>query len=1016
MTNCWGKAGGLTPQPSKYAEKRGIVRPSVSVLLSGVTALISSTVLGWQPVLADDLIVGQPGGETHNVTGTENYDNFVVGDLTNDIGTVNILNGAVLNTGPGTSSTVGHQTGTSGTVAVSGNGSKWTASGNGDGVTFLGYSGSATLQISNGGMVDLSRAWTTMENGSSMTVTVSGDDSSLKVGDFLIGYKGTANVTVDNRGSLDTNGTAIGGWNYVADGTGSGSLTVTGTGTTWTERGGVDLARGGDTTADLTISDGATATVAGGVYGVTGATMLFTGNGTSVTIGDENDDESKSWVYFSGGEITVSDGVDFYSDGGYIGGGGPEATTMTVTGPGTTWDTTRRIYIGGDEGGGGGGNGSVTVSNGASVTSATIGVGMDTDSTGELILTGAGTTAHAYAVPSINYLGNVYVAYGGTAVVTVADGAALTVDNELRIATTSGGVGTLNIGAAAGDAAIGGGTITSPKIVFGEGDGTIVFNHTDSDYVLASDVTGTGTLKVLWGTTSLTGDYSKYTGDVLIEDGLLSIDTSSFVGGVFGMTGGTLAVNGSISGVADAVTMEGATLANAGSISGTQYGIVLAGSGNEVTNAGTISGGTASISYEAGGNRLNILPTAAFSGLVDFNSTTGNTTAFGSGSYSIPVAEYLTGSNTVELNNNRQSVIYTDPDTASGTIDVVDTTTSMASAFSTTQTITSTVGMVMTDIMSLDIDRNGPVHERAGSDGALGYAEEAAESDAEQAMAKVVGEGLAVAPGGNLVWLRGFGGQSFDDGTDTNASHYGVSFGIDHVVGQTRFGAMGGIGAMRNQTNDNSSKVTGNTAFGGLYLRHDAGGRYFDASLIAGGIFSTSEREINAGAETATGTYDGWFASPEIAVSGDYEVAPGWVLTPKSVLRYTYGSFDGYAEQGSSQNISYGNRSVEALQAAMELKITNRQQFANGQTASYSVTGTILDTYNMGDSALNASLQGTDFTISSAEQRNVFGGKIGVSSELKLNSQTTVFTGANASVYDNNSWDYAANAGVKVKF
>jgi|GEM_PF-4107556 len=211
MTNCWGKAGGLTPQPSKYAEKRGIVRPSVSVLLSGVTALISSTVLGWQPVLADDLIVGQPGGETHNVTGTENYDNFVVGDLTNDIGTVNILNGAVLNTGPGTSSTVGHQTGTSGTVAVSGNGSKWTASGNGDGVTFLGYSGSATLQISNGGMVDLSRAWTAMESGSSMTVTVSGDDSSLKVGDFLIGYKGTANVTFDNRGSLDTNGTAIGG-------------------------------------------------------------------------------------------------------------------------------------------------------------------------------------------------------------------------------------------------------------------------------------------------------------------------------------------------------------------------------------------------------------------------------------------------------------------------------------------------------------------------------------------------------------------------------------------------------------------------------------------------------------------------------------------------------------------------------------------------------------------------------------------------------------------------------------
>ena len=35
---------------------------------------------------------------------------------------------------------------------------------------------------------------------------------------------------------------------------------------------------------------------------------------------------------------------------------------MTVTGPNTIWDTTQRIYVGGDDGGTGGGNGTLTIS------------------------------------------------------------------------------------------------------------------------------------------------------------------------------------------------------------------------------------------------------------------------------------------------------------------------------------------------------------------------------------------------------------------------------------------------------------------------------------------------------------------------------------------------------------------------------------------------------------------------------------------------------------------------------
>ena len=1018
MASSRGQAGASAWQSGQDRRQNRILPARLSALLLGTTALFPLAIFGSHPALAVDLNVGQPTpGEVHDVTGTESYDNFYVGDATNEIGTVNVLGGAVLNTGVGTA-ILGNQSGSSGTVTVSGSGSQWTALGDSSSVNYLGNSGSATLQVSDGGKVVMSRVWSAMAIGSSFTLTVEGSGSSLQVtGDILLADSGTANATISNGASLETSGTSIGGWNFATTATGSGSLTVTGAGTTWTENGGVDVGRGGDGTAtgDLTISAGATATIVGGLYGQSGATVLITGKDTSLTIGDKTDVNTTSWFSFTGGNITLSDGAYLYSDGGYIGGSTSAATTMTVTGSGTTWDTTRRIYVGGDDGGDGGGNGKLTISDGASVSSATIGAGLDTGSTGEIVITGAGTTAHAFAVPALNYLGNFYAAYAGTGIVTLSDGAALTIDNELRIATAAGSTGTFNIGAAEGDSATAAGTLTVPTIVFGDGTGTLVFNHTDSNYVLSSNVTGAGTFKVLSGTTSLTGDYSGYSGNVTIDGGALSVDTSSFVAGAFTVDSGSLAVTGSISGVTNAVTMNGATLGNSGSISGTQYGVLLATGGNQITNSGAISGGTASIYYAAGGNQLNIQPSASFGSLVDFNNTTGNTTAFGAGSYSIPVARYLTASNTVTLNNDRQSVLYDAAASSSGTINVVDASAT-GSTSTSTLAITSSVSTVMTDILSLDVNRNGPVHGSQGSGAALGYAATTPKSAGEKAIATVVGDGLAVDRYGNLLWMRAFGGQKFDAAIDSTAGHYGLALGIDHVFGQTRFGAMGGLGRMVNQMDDKSAKVSGNTVFGGLYARHAFDDSYFDTSLIAGGIFSTSERLINAGAQTATGKFDGWFVSPEMAISRERDLGSGWMLTPKAVARYTHGSFDGYSETGSSQNLTYGARSTDALQAALEMKITKRRQLADGRQASFSLTGTVLDTYNFGDSNLNASLQGTAFTVSTSQKRNVVGGKLGISTQFSFNPQTIIFAGANAGAYSDNSWDYSANVGFKAEF
>ena len=966
MLGIWEPAGASGWQSAQCIKSSQRFRPALSAFLLGTTALFSVAVIYSHPASAAGLLVGATGsGETKNISGTETYDPVYIGNNSGEIGTVNVLGGAKLIIGPG-DLIFGNLSGSSGTVNVSGSGSALEAS---------------------------SRVF--------------------------IGKNGTGDVTVSNGATLITNGVSAGGLeerdehDNEVDYDGNGSLTVTGSGTTWTNNSGLEIGRATHSSGKLTISDGATATLAGGLYGETGATVLITGDNTSLTIGNKSDVESTVWFSFVGGDITLADGAYLYSDGGYIGGSTSAATSMTVSGSGTTWDTTQRIFVGGDDGGGG--DGKLVISDGASVGSTTIGAGLDTGSTGEIIMTGAGTKVHAFAVPELDSPGNFYASYAGDSTVTLSDGASLTIDNELRIASAAGSNGTFNIGAAEGSGATAAGALNVPTIAFGNGTGTLVFNHTDSNYILSSAVTGAGTLKSLAGTTHLTGDYSGYTGNVAVNGGLLSVDTSSFVGSAFTVNSGTLAVNGAISGVPDAVTMNGATLTNSGTISGSQYGVKLAAGGNTLTNSGTISGGTASVFFATGGNRLNVQPSASFGTVVDFNTTTGNTTAFGAGSYSVPVARYLTAGNSVELNNDRQTVLYNAPASSSGKINVIDMG-AMASSSATTLAITSSVSTVMTDILDTGIERNGPVYDPMGSGVALGYAASTPKTEAETAAATMAADGLAVDPYGNLIWMRAFGGQRFDAGVGATSGNAGLALGLDHVFDQTRIGAMGGYGKTVNQMDDNSSKVSGDTVFGGAYARQSLDGYDIDFSLIAGGIFATAERQINAGAETATGNYNGWFMSPEMAISGDYDLGSGWTLTPKGVARYTHGSFGGYSEQGSSQNITYGNRSTDALQAALELKISRQQQLANGQMASIAVTGTILDTYNVGSSDLNGSLQGTDFTLSSSADRNVIGGKLGISAELKLDPQSTLFAGAKAGISSDNSWDYSANAGFKIRF
>ena len=253
-----------------------------------------------------------------------------------------------------------------------------------------------------------------------------------------------------------------------------------------------------------------------------------------------------------------------------------------MTGPGSTW-------INGTSGGlniGSFGTGTLMIANGGKVINITLftaNIGNGAGSQGTVTVTGAGST---WSNSSGVNIGNL-----GTGTLTIANGGVVT--GPIVIAKNAGAIGTLNIGAAAGNPAATPGTLTASSVAFGAGTGTLNFNHTSADYVFAPAISGNGTVNVLAGTTTLTGANS-YSGATNVNAGTLQAgapNTFSPNSAVSVAGGGTLDLNGfsqTVSGVINA------GLVNLGT--GTAPGTVL----TTTSYAGT--GGTIAMNTFLGGD------------------------------------------------------------------------------------------------------------------------------------------------------------------------------------------------------------------------------------------------------------------------------------------------------------------------------------------------------------------------------------------------------------------------------
>ncbi|MGE8619375.1 MAG: autotransporter domain-containing protein [Achromobacter spanius] len=427
------------------------------------------------------------------------------------------------------------------------------------GVIYIGAIGGPSLTLQNGGqLISDTAIISNSTNGltpgvselQSGTATINGAGSQWDANAFNVGFYGTGTLNITGGGKAIASTTVTLGSHVGSHGT----LNITGAGSA--------LQAGQLTVSDngvslVTISNNGTAQASGLLMGNSAGsegTVEITGPGASLTTsgGMTIGLRGTGTVDIKGGASASSGNrTDVGQEAGGIG-------TLSVSGTGSQFSSLNHwISLGYNAGS----KGELIATDGALVDALQIIAGFNASTEGTIIADGPQTRLRTSSLFLVGYNGD------GTA--TVSNGATIETANRLRIADVAGSTGTVNIGAAAGDAPTAPGVLQAALGVrFGNGTGKLVFNHSSSNYTFAPAISslspGMGTIDMLAGTTILTGDSSAFSGQTNVLGGALTVN---------GSLGGTLNVasGASLHGVGQVGTttlQSGATLAP-GQVGGT---------------------------------------------------------------------------------------------------------------------------------------------------------------------------------------------------------------------------------------------------------------------------------------------------------------------------------------------------------------------------------------------------------------------------------------------------------------
>lgn len=274
----------------------------------------------------------------------------------------------------------------------------------------------------------------------------------------------------------------------------------------------------------LTIRNGGSLVSANGYIGQEGATVgVVTVDGAFWKV-----DNAFYVGMAGGGSVLIWNGSKVTTNYTSIADQSTSTGSVVVDGAGSVWTNAQEIELGRS------GNGRILISNGGTVISAGARLGLNPDAEGILTVDGTGS----------RWLNSQGFKFGdfGNATVTIRNGGMISAPLGIVLAEKATSVATLNIGAAAGDSPAAPGTVTVTGIKFGDGDGTVVFNHTSAAYTFSPLFIGHGRIDQMAGTTILTGTSAGFSGLTNVSGGQLIVNgtllgTTFVTGGVLGGTG-----------------------------------------------------------------------------------------------------------------------------------------------------------------------------------------------------------------------------------------------------------------------------------------------------------------------------------------------------------------------------------------------------------------------------------------------------------------------------------------------
>ena len=425
---------------------------------------------------------------------------------------------------------IGRYSGSTGEVTVDGASSTWTNSS----VLYVGSSGSGTLDITGGGRVSNSGAEVGASTGSTGEVTVDGYSSTwTSSGNIFIGESGNGVLNITGDGDVTSNDEG-----YIGYGSSStGTVTVDGSGSTWTNSYDLYVGRYGDGTLNITSGGRVSCSFGHGFIGrypgstgtvtVDGAGSRWTNNG-DLRIGNSGD-----------GAVNITSGGyarNYYF--GYVGYDSGSTGEVTVDGASSKWINSVGLDIGYN------GSGMLDITNGGEVRSGSTSynsyIGSYSGSTGEVTVDGASSTW--------TNNGGLRVGWYGRGMLNITSGGLVSVAKDLVI-DNYGVVDSFINMATGGKLAIYGDADDSLASFLGLINGTDAIRYWDDSISDWADIMG-ATLNVDYTLTYFdSGDLANYTvltvgvsdptllvGDAN-RDGVVSAGDYSTVQGNFGFIG-----------------------------------------------------------------------------------------------------------------------------------------------------------------------------------------------------------------------------------------------------------------------------------------------------------------------------------------------------------------------------------------------------------------------------------------------------------------------------------------------